>query len=88
MPQPLRLTDSELDAVTAACRPLAPERRDAFLQQVANTLKDCREIGDGVVSRVARATVAEFRNRAMGERPRIGSRWSRKGGGIRERANG
>ena len=49
---PIRLSDSELDAVMAAARPLAVERRDAFLQQVAITLQRCGEIGPGVVHRI------------------------------------
>jgi len=35
---PIRLTDSQLDAVISAARPLAVERRDAFLQAVAGAL--------------------------------------------------
>jgi hypothetical protein len=49
---PIRLTDSELDAVMAAARPIAVERRDAFLQDVATLLHACVEIGPGVVHRV------------------------------------
>jgi hypothetical protein len=46
---PIRLSDSELDAVMAAARPLAVERRDAFLQAVAGALQGCSEVGAGVV---------------------------------------
>ena len=49
---PIRLTDSELEAVLAAARPLAVDRRDDFLQAVAGALQSCGEIGDGVVHRV------------------------------------
>jgi hypothetical protein len=42
---PVRLTDSELDAVLAAARPLPVERRDAFLHKVASLLQGCDEIG-------------------------------------------
>jgi hypothetical protein len=49
---PLKLSDSELDAIMSAARPLAVERRDAFLQQVASTLQRCGELGPGVVYRV------------------------------------
>jgi hypothetical protein len=49
---PIRLTDSELDAIMTACRPLEPARRDDFLRQVAASLQACHEIGDGVVYRV------------------------------------
>jgi hypothetical protein len=48
---PIKLTDDELDAVMSAARPLAVERRDAFLQQVAAELRG-REIGPGLVHRV------------------------------------
>jgi hypothetical protein len=49
---PVRLSDSELDAVMTAARPLPVERRDAFLQQIASTLSNCGELGPGVVYRV------------------------------------
>jgi hypothetical protein len=48
---PIRLSDSELDAVMAAARPIPIERRDAFLQQVAAELRG-REIGPGLVHRI------------------------------------
>jgi hypothetical protein len=48
---PLRLSDSELDAVFAAARPLAVERRDAFLQEIASLLHGCVEVGPGTVHR-------------------------------------
>jgi hypothetical protein len=52
---PLKLSDDELNAVMAACRPLEPSRRDAFLQQVASTLARCNgEVGPGTVFRVVR----------------------------------
>jgi hypothetical protein len=57
---PIRLSDSELDAVMSAARPIAVERRDAFLQQVAVTLQGCNEIGPGVVYRVAAQVQREF----------------------------
>jgi hypothetical protein len=57
---PIRLSDSELDAVMAAARPIAIERRDAFLQQVASSLQRCGELGPGVVYRVAAQVQREF----------------------------
>ena len=57
---PLKLSDSELDAVMAAARPLDVSLRDAFLQQVASALQGCREIGPGVVYRVAAETQRRF----------------------------
>jgi hypothetical protein len=56
---PIRLTDSELDAMMAAARPLAVERRDAFLQAVAAELRGC-EIGPGLVHRVIAQVQREF----------------------------
>ena len=49
---PIRLSDAELDAVMAAARPIAVERRDAFLQDVATLLHGCVEIGPGVMHRI------------------------------------
>ena len=49
---PLRLSDEELSAVMSAARPIAVERRDAFLQDVAHALASCAEVGPGVVHRV------------------------------------
>lgn len=61
MSKPLALSDSELDAVMTACQPLAPDRRDAFLQEVANLLRGCVEIGPGAVHRaIALAQRAHF----------------------------
>jgi hypothetical protein len=57
---PIRLFDSEFDAVMAAARPLPVERRDAFLQAVAGALQGCREIGPGVVHRVCAETQRAF----------------------------
>jgi hypothetical protein len=56
---PIRLTDSELDAIMAAARPIAVARRDAFLQAVAAALNG-REIGPGVVHRVCAETQRRF----------------------------
>jgi hypothetical protein len=57
---PIKLTDSELDAVLAAARPIAVDRRDAFLQEVANQLANCAEIGPGTVHRAIAATQRRF----------------------------
>jgi hypothetical protein len=48
---PIRLTDSELDAVMNAARPLQPRDRDAFLRDVANELAAVPVLGDGAVHR-------------------------------------
>ena len=49
--KPIRLSDSELSAIFAAARPIAVERRDAFLQEVAALLSGCVEVGPGTVHR-------------------------------------
>ena len=49
---PIRLSDSELDAVMAAARPLDVAMRDEFLRRVASELGRCGEIGRGVVHRI------------------------------------
>jgi hypothetical protein len=50
---PIRLTDSQLDAVLAAARPLAVGDRDQFLQDVARALQG-QDLGDGAVYRAIR----------------------------------
>jgi hypothetical protein len=55
MPQPIYLTDSELEAVMNACRPLAPHARDRFLRQVAEAICALPERGDGSVARAIRS---------------------------------
>jgi len=51
MPQPISLTDSELEAVMNACRPLQPRDRDRFLRAVAQAIAELPEIGPGSVHR-------------------------------------
>jgi hypothetical protein len=55
MPQPLRLTDSQITAVFAAARPLPPASRDAFLLELAAALAGIVDPGDGDVTRAIRA---------------------------------
>jgi hypothetical protein len=77
-PRPLALTDSELDAVLAAARPLAPDLRDPFLQAVAHALSGRNVIGPGTVHRVC----AELQRQSFdppdlgGRMPRVG-KWER-----------
>jgi hypothetical protein len=73
---PIRLSDDELDAVMAAARPLAVERRDAFLQRVASALEGC-EIGPGVVYRVAAQVQREFFEPPDVSKARDQSKWRR-----------
>jgi hypothetical protein len=56
---PLRLSDSELDAVFAAARPIEPGKRDAFLQAVAGALNGT-ELGPGALYRVLRDVQRRF----------------------------
>ena len=56
MSKPIRLSDSELDAVIAAARPLDVGVRDAFLQAVADALVNCVEIGPGTIHRKRQST--------------------------------
>jgi hypothetical protein len=51
---PLCLTDSEMQIVLDAARPLHPAGRDAFLQELAAELASLPMLGDGAVARVAR----------------------------------
>jgi len=51
---PLSLSDSELAVIVEAASPLAPDRRAEFLQTVAAELGKHRELGEGLVARVAR----------------------------------
>jgi hypothetical protein len=59
MPTPICLTDSELNAVMDACRPLAPHARDRFLRQVAAAIAALPERGDGSVARAIRSVWRE-----------------------------
>ena len=51
---PIPLSDVELDSIFAAAQPIAPDRRDAFIQRVAHALQDCHELGPGHVYRAIR----------------------------------
>jgi hypothetical protein len=59
MPQPIRLTDSELEAIMTACRPLQPRDRDRFLRQIAEAIVALPERGDGSVYRAIRSVWRE-----------------------------
>jgi hypothetical protein len=54
MTTPIALTDSEMDIVLAAARPLAVQQRDAFLQEVARRLASVSARGDGLVYQIVR----------------------------------
>jgi hypothetical protein len=57
---PIRLSDSELDAVMRAARPLDVRVRDQFLQEVASELQRCGEIGPGALFKILRETQRRF----------------------------
>jgi hypothetical protein len=51
---PIRLYDSDLDAVMDAARPLPVHLRDPFSHAVAHTLSDRNVIGPGTMHQVCR----------------------------------
>ena len=57
---PLSLSDDELSAVLAACQPLAPDMRNAFLQEMATALAGVPVLGPGAVHGVIVATQRRF----------------------------
>ena len=72
---PIKLSDSELDSVLAAARPLPVASRDAFLQQVASTLQGCTEVGPGTIYRVVAETQRAFFDPPDLGRGKDQSRW-------------
>jgi hypothetical protein len=50
--QPVRLSDEAMVAILAASHPLPPDRRSAFLEDVARELACLPEVGDGACHRV------------------------------------
>jgi hypothetical protein len=67
---PLALTDSEMDIIFCAARPLRVEARDAFLQDVAERLVAMPHLGDGVVHRVCAEVQREHWEPPVGPRAR------------------
>jgi hypothetical protein len=59
MPQPISLTDSELTAIMAAAKPLAPRDRNRFVEAVAAIIIALPERGDGAVHRAIRSVWRE-----------------------------
>jgi hypothetical protein len=57
----LALTDSQMNTIQKLAEPLVYADRAAYLARVAALLRDCPEIGDGVVGRAARQAALEFR---------------------------
>jgi hypothetical protein len=59
-PRPIALTSEQLDIVMAACAPLEPADRSAFLLLLAARLRDIETLGDGLVARTCRELQAQF----------------------------
>jgi hypothetical protein len=58
---PLSVSDRQLDAIIAACEPLPPPDRDAFLNALANVLRsELQPLGDGTLFRTIRSLQREF----------------------------
>jgi hypothetical protein len=63
---PIALTDSELDIVFAAARPLEVSARDPFLRDVAERLAALPHLGDGLVFQICREVQREHWNPPVG----------------------
>ena len=57
---PVRFSDQQLDTIMSAAKPIAVDRRDDFLQRVAQLLQEESELGDGVIARACRTAQKEF----------------------------
>lgn len=60
MPEPLRLSDVSLLHVLHLAAPLSQLDRSRFLEDIAARLAGERELGDGLVGRVARECQAKY----------------------------
>jgi len=76
---PLRLSDSELDAIHRAAWPLAPHDRGPFLEAVAAKLSERPELlGDSHIARVCIECQRKFWTPPLDERrARAPSKWAR-----------
>ncbi len=74
--KPLALSDEQLLTVQRAAEPLHPHDRGAYLERVAEMLSG-REIGDGLVGRVAREAQRQFLRPPEPESKQMPSRWDR-----------
>jgi hypothetical protein len=59
-PRPISLSDTQMSAVYAACEPLLPADRSAFLAALAHALRGEPVLGDGVVFRAIKGLQREF----------------------------
>lgn len=60
MSQPLSISDRQLDAIFAACQPLAPLERSALLAALSHRLRGYRDVGDGELHRLIRELLHEI----------------------------
>jgi hypothetical protein len=60
MTKPIALTDDQLATIKQAAQPLHPNDRGPYLERVAGMLQGHQELGDGIVSRAAKAAQSEF----------------------------
>jgi len=60
MPHPVGLTDSELDVISSAARPIAPILRAAFIEAVMNELAPYPVLGPALVHRTCRDLQRRF----------------------------
>ena len=74
--KPLALSDEQLLTIQRAAGPLHPHDRGPYLERVAEMLGG-REIGDGLVGRVAREAQRQFLRAPELEPKRVQSRWDR-----------
>jgi hypothetical protein len=67
MSKPLGFSDEELDLLVVASRPIAYERRDAFVSAVSQELLNSgEERGPGSVARAIRRVQPRFVHQAIG----------------------
>jgi hypothetical protein len=77
-PQPLVLTEDELSRIFQAAMPIALDRRDAFLEQVAGLLRGCTgPIGPGTVHRAIEQAQRQFFDAPALQQTKTSSRWDR-----------
>jgi hypothetical protein len=57
----LALTDDQLTIIRRLAEPLQYAARSAYLERVAQLLRDQTEIGDGIIHRAAEQAQKEFR---------------------------
>jgi hypothetical protein len=57
---PISLSDEQLSVVMSAASLLPQGDRDRFLKEVADALRDVRELGDGVLGRTIRDVLGSY----------------------------